>query len=474
MSGGADQDAVHAVATKFQRGDLVGARADCEQFFSAVSDPKRQAPLRFWLGVIEQRGGALSAAIEQFELALGADRRNPLWLLQTGLVHFQLNAFGRAEYLYREALRLQPNYPLAHYNLGVLLQHKRSWTGARRAFEAAIAQQPQFAEALVNLANTLVELAEFDPAETCYRRALAVNPRLANAHYGLGLHFFRRNEHAEAKACFEAAVEHDQLHLEAWLDLAECHHLTGDSPRAIACVAQVLVHNANHEIARFKHAQFSGITPASVPPQLLARLYAGIANSFDEHLTQRLGYRIPQLLVDELAPWLQDFPQRNARKPTIIDLGCGTGLFGQAVRPFAALLTGIDLSDAMLSKARERGIYDHLIQSDAVSFLQRKEQMADLVVATDVLIYVGALEALFAQIPACLSAAGIFAFSTESPPDLTEDYRLEKSGRFSHHHRYIDRLAELNSLAIIKRIDTVLRTESATPLSGYVFILQKS
>ena len=100
--------------------------------------------------------------------------------------------------------------------------------------------------------------------------------------------------------------------------------------------------------------------------------------------------------------------------------------------------------------------------------------MADLVVATDVLIYVGTLEVLFAQIAARLSAAGIFAFSTESPPDLTEDYRLEKSGRFSHHHRYIYRLAELNSLAIIKRIDTVLRTEGATPLSGYVFILQKS
>ena len=154
----ADQQVIHAVTAKFQRGDLAGARADCAHFLAVVNDPARQAPLRFWLGAIEQRSGALPAAIEQFELALAVNRRKPPWLVQAGLAHFQSKTLERAEYLYREALRIDPRFSLAHYNLGILLQHKRNWIGARRAFEAAIAHQPQFPEALVNL-GIVYELA---------------------------------------------------------------------------------------------------------------------------------------------------------------------------------------------------------------------------------------------------------------------------------------------------------------------------
>lgn len=474
MIGATDQQVIEAVAAKLQRGNLADARADCELFFATVKDPARQAPLRFWLGAIEQRSGALPAAIAQFEIALKSNRRNPAWLLQAGLAHFQSNLHARAEYLYREALRLQPRYPLAHYNLGVLLQHKRNWVAARRAFEAAVAQQPQFPEALVNLANTLVELAEFEKAEACYRRALEINPRLANAHHGLGLHYMRGLQTADAIRCFEAAVQHEPMHLDAWLDLAECHHLDNDDARALACVEQVLARDAHHEIARFKRAQFTGSTPGAAPPKLLERLYAGMASTFDEHLTQRLGYRIPELLVDALKPWLTQFAERNTRQATVLDLGCGTGLFGLAVRPFAATLTGVDLSASMLGRARERNIYDHLVESDLLSFLHRDDGKADLIAATDVLIYVGELDVLFTRIAARLSVQGVFAFSTESPPDLGEDFRLETSGRFAHHNAYVERLAQGNSLTVVDRIDTVIRTEKATPLSGHIFILQRN
>ena len=474
MAAAGDQEAINAVTAKFQRGDLAGARADCNRFFAAVADPSRQAPLRFWLGAIEHRSGALPAAVEQFEIALKANRRHPPWLLQTGLAHFQLHALDRAEYLYREALRLDPRYPLAHYNLGILLQERRNWVGARRAFEAALAHRPAFPESLVNLANTLVELGEFKTAEANYRRALSINPRLANAHHGLGLQHMRHHQLALAIPCFESAVASDPAHLDAWLDLAECHHQVGDGVRAIASVEQVLVRDAHHEIAQFKHAQFTRQKAATVPPRLLEKLYAVMADTFDEHLTERLGYRIPALLLAELEPWLHDFEQRHTRKANALDLGCGTGLFGLAVRPHVANLTGVDLSAAMLGKARERGVYDRMIESDVVTFLRDDAQVADLITATDVLIYIGQLEPLFAHIPTHLSAAGIFAFSTESPADLDEDFRIEFSGRFSHHNRYVGRLAESSGLQIVKRIDTVVRTENSVPLPGYLFVLQKN
>ncbi|MEQ1517299.1 MAG: methyltransferase, partial [Usitatibacteraceae bacterium] len=133
---------------------------------------------------------------------------------------------------------------------------------------------------------------------------------------------------------------------------------------------------------------------------------------------------------------------------------------------------GVDLSASMLSRARERNIYDQLVESDLLSFLQKNDRQFELITATDVLIYVGDLELLFAQISAHLATGGIFAFSTESPPDLDEDFRLETSGRFAHRDDYIERLATLNGMRVVNRIDTVIRTEKATPLSGHIFILQ--
>ena len=73
----------------------------------------------------------------------------------------------------------------------------------------------------------------------------------------------------------------------------------------------------------------------------------------------QLGYAAPQILLDLAAMVM---PGRE--RLSILDLGCGTGLAGAAFRPLAARLDGIDLSPAMIEKARARGIYDHLAVAD--------------------------------------------------------------------------------------------------------------
>ncbi len=477
MAVASDQVAIDAIAAKFRSGDIAGARADCEQFLATVSDAVRQSPVRFWLGTIEARSGSQAAAVKQFELGLAINRRDPFWLLQAGLTHFHLGEHARAEQLYRDALRLEPRHAIVHYNLGVLLQQRADFKGARRAFEAATTHQPRFAEAHTNLANTLVALGDVDAAEPHYRQALAINPKLAHAHYGLGLHHLRKQELPAAIHDFKAAVEHNPGHIDAWLDLAECQHRLGQDDQALASVNQILARDPGHATAQFKRAQFSGQQPDAAPRGMIERLYTGMAETFDEHLTQRLGYRIPSQLIEAINPWLNDFARQHGRRPDVLDLGCGTGLFGVAVRQFTATLTGVDLSVAMLEKARQRAIYDELVESDLDSFLSREapgEATAyDLITATDVLIYIGNLDSLFPQIAAQLSPDGLFAFSTETPKQFTEDFRLEASGRYVHSVDYITRLAETSDLDLYKRIDTVVRTENAVPLDGHIFILKK-
>lgn len=472
----ADEAAIDAVALNVQRGDFDAARAACERFFAVVADPARQAPLRFWMGVIEQRAGALPAAITQFERALQTNRRHAPWLRQAAAAHFELNALDRAEYLYREALRFDRRDAMSHYNLGVLLQRKHDWHGARRAFEVALTHRPQFAEALINLANTLIELADLARVEACYRRALEVNPREALAHHGLGLYLFRVGKTAEAGRCFASAVECNPGHVDAWLDLAECHHVAGDNVSANAAVEHVLsiasTDSPAHESAQFKLAQYRGDQPKGVPHTIVMRLYEGMAGTFDTHLTERLGYCIPKMLISELGEWLNTFPTRNLRQPVIADLGCGTGLFGIEVRRFAARLVGVDLSAAMLKRARDRGCYDALIENDLLSFLDDAKEVFDLIVATDVFIYVGRLDELFARMTLRLSSGGRFAFSTESLRALDADYHLQPSGRFAHQPRYIARLAAEYELEVVKQVDCDIRTENGVPLAGQMHILE--
>jgi SAM-dependent methyltransferase len=75
----------------------------------------------------------------------------------------------------------------------------------------------------------------------------------------------------------------------------------------------------------------------------------------------------------------------------VLDLDCGTGLFGPQLRPLARTLTVIDLLSNMLKKGEQRQLYDHLICGDIAEFLDTQSDAFDLAVAADVFVYIGDL-----------------------------------------------------------------------------------
>ena len=58
---------------------------------------------------------------------------------------------------------------------------------------------------------------------------------------------------------------------------------------------------------------------------------------------------------------------------SIMDLGCGTGLFGIEIRQFCEHLEGVDLSEKMLDKAKEKNIYNNLIKQDILDYLSNED-----------------------------------------------------------------------------------------------------
>lgn len=190
-------------------------------------------------------------------------------------------------------------------------------------------------------------------------------------------------------------------------------------------------------------------------------LFDAYANTFDEHLTGPLQYRLPRIIRD-----LLDRPVHNA-----LDLGCGTGLVAEALGTLVAAIDGIDISHQMTRKALERGLYRALLTGDIVSILATSTYLAgpyDLVIAADVFVYIGPLEAVFSAVVERLAAGGTFIFSVE---DLVgESLAIRSSGRYAHSPAYIDAVAAQHGLQIVERKPVTIRQERDMPIPGSLYL----
>jgi predicted TPR repeat methyltransferase len=147
----------------------------------------------------------------------------------------------------------------------------------------------------------------------------------------------------------------------------------------------------------------------ALSPAYVARLFDDYAARFDAHLAGELGYRGPELI----AAALERLDSRRFSR--CIDLGCGTGLAGAALRERVDTLIGVDLSPRMIARARESRLYDSLEVGDAIAFLaSQPARGADLVIAADALAYIGDLGPLFSAAGCALAPGGLLAVSVEA------------------------------------------------------------
>lgn len=87
--------------------------------------------------------------------------------------------------------------------------------------------------------------------------------------------------------------------------------------------------------------------------------YDDAARQYDDILLSEIGYVSPTVCARALTPHLAD---QNAR---LIDLGCGTGLAGEALSALGyKYIDGVDFSPEMLAVAKSRDCYATLAIAD--------------------------------------------------------------------------------------------------------------
>ncbi len=192
-------------------------------------------------------------------------------------------------------------------------------------------------------------------------------------------------------------------------------------------------------------------------------LFDQFAADYDTRMRGRLGYSAPAILRD-LAGLLIDPGARF----DILDLGCGTGLSGLAFKPVARSLVGVDLSPRMLAKARELNIYDTLIEAD-VEALDIASTF-DIVVAADVLVYLGDLTKLFATVRARLKPDGLWLFTTEKSEG--PDFGLGEKRRYRHSEGYLREIANAQGFDVASLIECVTRYEAGVAVPSWAAALR--
>ena len=129
------------------------------------------------------------------------------------------------------------------------------------------------------------------------------------------------------------------------------------------------VHTSRQNTLHLLNSQV-GVTTKTTPKDYIQSLFDNYAKRFDYHLTETLDYKVPQLLKNRLT-------KQMGNKLTFdmaIDLGCGTGLSGEAFRPICRQLVGIDLSPKMIEKAEKKQVYDIVENGEINEYLEHNSE----------------------------------------------------------------------------------------------------
>ena len=251
------------------------------------------------------------------------------------------------------------------------------------------------------------------------------------------------------------------------------HEKAGRFDEAAKAYREVLALDpADHGGAAVRLASMKrGETPPKAPDAYVATLFNQHAEVFDKVLVEDLGYAVPMQLRHALQ---EKAPGPYAR---MLDLGCGTGLAGSALIDIATRITGVDLAEHMLEQADERGCYEELYVGEAVQFLTEDEELWSLIVATDVMPYMGHLENFFTQARLRLIGGGVLAFSTETLPEAEfagADFRVTPHQRFAHSAEYLSRLLDDNDMAVLHFEPIVVRHEEGQLIAGHLIVAVKT
>ncbi len=388
-------------------------------------------------------------------------------LFQQACTFHEENNFVKAEKIYKYLADHFPDAFIVHYNYGLLLLEKKAYKEALFSCEKAVELSPDSTDALFNYALCLKNCGNFSLTISTYKKILTLLPDDIDSLYNLACCYKDCGETEKAINSFEKVLTHTPANTSALNNLAYLHHKQGNLQTAQKLYERLISVNPNHTSATHMLASIRGDEVKVAPSEYVSEVFDTYSTHYEQSLVSELHYDVPNKMRAHFNAQVNEGELFEHG----IDLGCGTGLAALAFGDLCQYLTGIDLSKKMLLEAEKKETYNTLIAMDIVEFLQKKETMYSLILASDVFTYLGDLQPLFQEISCSAAENGYFCFSTETTS--AEDFKLRQTGRFAHSPSYILDLAEKTDWKVLLNTYENLRMEKNQWIKGAIYLLQK-
>lgn len=417
------------------------------------------------------RNGRLEEAAAGYNKVLGIDPANAHALSVSSILLFQLGDHEESIGRLKKAIEIEPGTAALHNNLANVYRELGRMKEALASYRAALALDPGHSDTLCNVAILSRNTGDPEQALELFLRAKARNPRDAAVNHNLGLTYGMLGRNEEAAECIEACYAHDEPLLIEPSWHARVLVALGRKDRAIEIMRRHAAERPDDPVVQHELAALKGETIERASDEYVRDVFDKFADGFDSQLAA-LGYRAPELIAGLVSALCGD-----DKMDVVVDLGCGTGLLAPLIRDHCRKLLGVDLSRRMLLHAHNRGGYDDLLEGELTEFLSEfPEGRIDLAVSADTLVYIGALEDVFAAASQALRKGGAFVATVEREPEPDEGrgYRLRDSGRYCHTESYLrDTAAAAGMTLRICRPET-LRREFDQDVQGYLFAMENT
>lgn len=446
-----------------------------EMFTKATKeDPSR---FEFWnlLGLSHQFQKQWKECDQAWREALKCDPDSIDTKLNLGIANIALGKAEEAEKFWLSILETDPNHIQSLINLGLFYRERKRNLLAHEMWIRAFELMPQNSKLQEWIADVKGVLGivyllnkDFAEAEELLKEAVILDPEYDVLWGYLSEWHFQKKEFKKAFATCSKGLKLNPKNATLHHTMGNILRMTNQEDEAIAAYKKALELGSRHPATYRSIAELEGMD-VDEDEMVIQQLFDQYAERFDQDLQENLKYSTPQKAFDILKSQISTYSASS-----ILDLGCGTGL---SILPFLNITTeeaitiGVDISQKMLDKAKEKNLYSELHCQSFKDYLRQETQTFDLILCLDALIYIRNLGDIFAQAYQRSKMGGLFIFSTEK--NNTETPKLQPSGRYAHPQGFLEKLLDEKGWQIISETESLLRKDGDHWIKGNIWIVKK-
>jgi tetratricopeptide (TPR) repeat protein len=225
-----NQELLNSGAKLHQSGHLAEAQAIYRQILAG--EPENAEALHLLGQALFQSGKPLDG-LPLIQKAIERNGSRAIFHYNLGVLLLALNRHAAAAAAFRQATKLQHNFPEAWFNLASAAGAGGNPGASIQYYYEALKLRPNWPDARNNLGIALLDSGNPLQAEAQFRAALADRPDLAETQYNLANSLRVQGRSEAAIAAYQRAAELRPEHAETWIYLASLYRAAGRLDDAI-------------------------------------------------------------------------------------------------------------------------------------------------------------------------------------------------------------------------------------------------